>query len=125
MNRRISSRKAVRPENGQVGTFILTFVLVMAWAGASAAHGPTIEVSHDALVPKLLNLFVGTTVHFNNTVTMPGGHVIVDQSGTLKSPPLEKPGDGWHYTFEEEGTFEIYIEQHPESKARIVIVPKR
>jgi hypothetical protein len=56
---------------------------------------------------------------------MPGGHVIVDASGTIKSPPLEAPGDGWHYTFEKEGTFELHIEQHPSAKARIVIVPKR
>lgn len=93
--------------------------------GLASAHGPTIEVSHSELKPKLLNLFVGTTVHFNNTVAMPGGHVIVDESGTIKSPPLEKPGDGWHYTFDKEGTFEVYIEQHPDAKARIVVVPKR
>lgn len=89
------------------------------------AHGPTIKISHDALSPSLLNLFVGTTVHFLNTVAMPGGHVIVDEAGTLESPPLMKPGEDWHYTFEKEGTFEIYIEQHPTAKARIVIVPKR
>ena len=88
-------------------------------------HGPTIEISHDELKPSLLNLFVGTTVHFSNTVEMPGGHVIVDESGTIESPALEKPGDGWHYTFEKEGTFEIHIKQHPTAKARIVVVPKR
>ena len=92
---------------------------------AALAHGPTIEISHDELKPSLLNLFVGTTVHFSNTVEMPGGHVIVDESGTIESPALEKPGDGWHYTFEKEGTFEIHIEQHPTAKARIVVVPKR
>lgn len=92
---------------------------------AALAHGPTIEISHDELKPALLNLFVGTTVHFSNTVEMPGGHVIVDESGTIESPALEKPGDGWHYTFEKEGTFEIHIKQHPTAKARIVVVPKR
>jgi plastocyanin len=105
---------------------VLSLVLFcLAIAGVAYAHGPTIEVSHSELKPKLLNLYVGTTVHFNNTVEMPGGHVIVDASGTIKSPPLIKPGDGWHYTFEKEGTFEIYIEQHPHAKARIVVVPKR
>jgi len=89
------------------------------------AHGPTIEISHDALKPTLLNLFVGTTVHFANTVEMPGGHTIVDESGTIESPSLEKPGDGWHYTFEEVGTFEVYVREHPSAKARIVVVPKR
>jgi len=101
------------------------------------AHGPTIEISHEALSPSLLNLFVGTTVHFSNTVEMPGGHVIVikvvdvtraievDEAKAIESPALEKPGDGWHYTFEEEGRFDLYIKQHPTAKARIVVVPKR
>ncbi len=104
---------------------LLLLLLWLGVAGVASAHGPTIEVSHSELKPKLLNLFVGTTVHFSNTVEMPGGHVIVDASGTIKSPPLIKPGDGWHYTFEKEGAFEIYIEQHPEAKTRIVVVPKR
>jgi len=103
--------------------FLLFFCLGLA--GVASAHGPTIEVSHSELKPKLLNLYVGTTVHFSNTVEMPGGHVIVDASGTIKSPPLIHPGDGWHYTFDKEGTFELYIEQHPHAKARIVVVPKR
>ena len=104
------------------------------------AHGPTIEISHDALSPSLLNLYVGTTVHFSNTVEMPGGHVVVikainvtgaievdevDEAEPIESPGLEKPGDGWHYTFEAEGTFDLYIKQHPTAKARIVVVPKR
>jgi plastocyanin len=95
------------------------------------AHGPTIEISHDALSPSLLNLFVGTTVHFSNTVEMPGGHVVVINAAeaieaeSIESPGLEKPGDGWHYTFEDEGTFDLYIKQHPSAKARIVVVPKR
>jgi plastocyanin len=96
--------------------------------GDASAHGPTIKIGHDELKPSLLNLFVGTTVHFSNTVEMPGGHVLVidvDESGTIESPALEKPGDGWHYTFDREGTFEIYIKQHPTAKARIVVVPKR
>ena len=94
-------------------------------AGTASAHGPTIAVSHEELKPALLNLFIGTTVHFNNSVEMPSRHVIVDKAGTLESPPLMMPGDGWHYTFEKEGVFEIYIKQHPNAKARIVVVPKR
>jgi plastocyanin len=114
--------------------YLLVFSLVLIGLGTPgdvSAHGPTIKISHDALKPALLNLFVGTTVHFSNTVAMPGGHVVVvnademDESETVESPALEKPGDGWHYTFEKEGTFEIYIKQHPTAKARIVVVPKR
>lgn len=89
------------------------------------AHGPTIEISHSEMKPPLLNLFVGTTVHFSNTVAMPGGHVVVDEGGTLESPPLEKPGDGWHYTFEEPGTYNVFVKQHPMAKAKIVVIPKK
>lgn len=92
---------------------------------AAFAHGPTIELSHREMKPKLLNLFVGTTVHFSNTVAMPGGHVVVDEAGTIESPPLMNPGDGWHYTFESPGRFELFIRQHPEASATVVVVPKR
>jgi len=103
----------------------------------ATAHGPTIKISHGALSPALLNLYIGTTVHFSNTVEMPGGHVIViktsdvtdatkvDEEKAVEGPALEKPGDGWHYTFEDEGTFDVYVKQHPAAKARIVVVPKR
>jgi len=99
-------------------------VLMLA-AGAARAHGPTIEITHSEMKPALLNLFVGTTVHFANTVAMPGGHVVVDTEGRLESPPLEKPGDGWHYTFEEPGTYEVFLRQHPKTRARINVVPKK
>ena len=94
-------------------------------AGVAIAHGPTIEISHSELKPALLNLFAGTTVHFQNTVEMPGGHVVVDTEGRIESPALEDPGDDWHYTFEEEGVYEIFVRQHPDAKARIVVVPAK
>ena len=108
-----------------LGAVAILFALLLVPAGGALAHGPTIEISHDEMKPPLLNLFVGTTVHFVNTVAMPGGHVVVDEAGTLESPPLEKPGDDWHYTFEKAGTYEIHIQQHPKVKARIVVVPRR
>ena len=117
--------------------FVLVAALGLGIPRVALAHGPTIEIRRDELSPPLLNLFVGTTVHFSNTVEMPGGHVIVikvvdvtraievDEAKAIESPALEKPGDGWHYTFEEEGRFDLYIKQHPTAKARIVVVPKR
>lgn len=104
---------------------LLALGVLLASAGAANAHGPTIEITHQAMKPALLNLFVGTTVHFSNTVTMPGGHIVVDEGGTLESPPLEKPGDGWHYTFEKEGVYDVYLKQHPKTRARINVVPKK
>ena len=102
-----------------------TGLCLLMGAEAAGAHGPTIEIRHDEMKPPLLNLFVGTTVHFVNTVAMPGGHVIADEAGTFESPPLENPGDDWHHTFEQVGTYELFIKQHPHVKARIVVVPKR
>ena len=104
---------------------LLLVAVLSLLALPAQAHGPTIEISHSEMKPPLLNLFVGTTVHFANTVAMPGGHVVVDEAGTLESPPLEKPGDGWHYTFEEAGTYEVFVKQHPMAKARIVVIPKK
>jgi plastocyanin len=106
-------------------TLFALVLLVVSFSGAAHAHGPTVKISHSEVTPPLLNLYVGTTVHFSNTVSMPGGHIIVDEAGTLESPPLEEPGDGWHYTFENEGTYEIYVKQHPKAKMRIVVVPKK
>ena len=93
-------------------------------ASPARAHGPTVEVSAASLKPVLLNLYVGTTVHFSSTLGAPEGLVVVDQTGALKSPRLTAPGDGWHYTFDKTGTFEIHVEQHPDAKMRIVVVPK-
>ncbi|MFK7895585.1 MAG: hypothetical protein AB8G23_07095 [Myxococcota bacterium] len=106
-------------------TVFLAAAFILGIAGSAAAHGPTVKVSHGEMKPALLNLYVGTTVHFTNTVSMPGGHVVVDEGGTLESPALLEPGDGWHYTFENEGTYEIFVKQHPEAKMRIVVVTKQ
>ena len=105
---------------------LAALVLAAAFlATPAAAHGPTIELSHSEMKPALLNLFVGTTVHFANTVSMPGGHVVVDTEGRLESPALAEPGDGWHYTFEEVGTYEVFLREHPKARATINVVPKK
>jgi plastocyanin len=115
---RISGRRLV----AEIASALL-LVLVIG-ATPSFAHGPTIEITHSEMKPALLNLFVGSTVHFLNTVAMPGGHVVVDESGKIESPPLAEPGDDWHYTFEEVGTYELFIKQHPKNRAKVVIVEK-
>lgn len=113
-----SSRKQV------VLSVVLALGIALGTASTAAAHGPTVKLSHDEMTPSLLNLYVGTTVHFTNTVSMPGGHIVMDEAGTLESPALLSPGDGWHYTFEAIGTYEIFIKEHPKAKMRIVIVEK-
>ena len=115
----------MRPNDSRIRRIgLMVCLLWLASAGLAQAHGITIEINHSEMKPSLLNIYVGTTVHFTNTVSMPGGHVVVDEGGTLESPPLIEPGDDWHYTFEKPGTYELYIKQHPMAKARIVVVPK-
>ncbi len=104
---------------------VLIALCVFGLSGVASAHGPTIEITPEGLEPALLNLFVGTTVHFLNTLERPEGSVIVIESGSLESPLLVRPGDDWHYTFEEEGSFEIHLRDRPTARARIVVVPKR
>ncbi len=103
---------------------VLLGSLSLVAAFPARAHGPTVEVTAASLKPVLLNLYVGTTVHFSSTLGAPEGLVVVDQTGALKSPRLTAPGDGWHYTFDKTGTFEIHVEKHPDAKMRIVVVPK-
>ena len=104
---------------------LITCLVLMGLAAGASAHGPTIEITHTAMKPALLNLYAGSTVHFQNQQAMPGGHTVVDETGVIESPPLEKVGDGWHYTFDEVGRYEVHVAQHPSAKATIVVVPKK
>ena len=54
-----------------------------------------------------------------------GGDTVVDTSGKIESPPLEKVDEGWHYTFDEVGTFELFVKQHPMAKVRVNVVSKK
>lgn len=105
--------------------FAIAFVAVFVLAPAARAHGPTVEIGEAGLKPVLLNLFVGTTVHFANTIHAPEGLVVVDEGGSFESPRLRAPGDGWHYTFEQPGSHTIRIAGRPEATMRVVIVPRR
>ena len=107
------------------GILAVSLAVTLLSSGVARAHGPTIEMTHSEMKPALLNLFAGSTVHFLNKVEMPGGHVIVVESGQTESPPLADPGDGWHYTFEEPGTYRVFLRQHPDVDAKIHVVPKK
>ncbi len=112
-----------RWRSGLAGLLLVGAMLVGA-AGAARAHGPTVVLSEAGFKPVLLNLFEGTTVHFTNTIAGPEGVVVADEGGTFSSPPITAASDGWHYTFEKIGTFEIRIAGRPEAKLRIVVVKK-
>ena len=98
--------------------------IVLAASAPASAHGPTVDITPTGFKPLLLNLFEGTTVHFTNSVAAPEGLVVTDEAKTFASPPIAADGDGWHYSFEKIGSYEIRIEQRPEAKMRIVVVKK-
>ena len=103
---------------------LLVWLVLMGSAVAARAHGPTVVLSEAGFKPVLLNLFEGTTVHFTNTIAGPEGVVLADEGGAFSSPPITAASDGWHYTFEKIGTFEIRVAGRPEAKLRIVVVKK-
>lgn len=96
-------------------------------ASASRAHGPTVEITAEGLRPPLLNLFLGTTVHFAQTVATPEGvSVQIEREGeSVKGPVLKAPGDGWHYTFEAPGRHAVRLVERPAAMMTIVVVPER
>lgn len=98
--------------------------LVLAAAGPATAHGPTIEITAAGFEPALLNLFEGTTVHFSNTLAVPQVVVVSGESGTVTSPPIDKAGEGWHYTFEKGGAHAIHLQQRTAATMRVVVVEK-
>ncbi len=122
---RVAAGVAMGARTNRAAMTVFVVVMGALLASVSAAHGPTIKLLPGEMKPPLLNLFVGSTVHFSNTAETPSGSVVVDAGGTLESPTLRKPGDGWHYTFEVPGTFNVCIREDPDAKAKIVVIPKR
>lgn len=92
----------------------------------SSAHGPTVRITPKGLEPALLNLFLGSTVHFTNELAQSQGAIVcIDEACRVRSPVLKAPGDGWHYTFDALGSHAIRLEGKPEAAMKIVIVPKK
>ena len=118
------SGTGIAPRFAMKGILLASSLLLVAVS--ARAHGPTVEIGEAGLRPPLLNLFEGTTVHFANTISAAQGLVVlVDEAGAVRSPVLKAPGDGWHHTFEKSGRYAIRLEQRPEAKMTIVVVPKR
>ncbi|MEZ4332385.1 MAG: hypothetical protein R3F35_11560 [Myxococcota bacterium] len=107
------------------GLALMLLIGLVLGAGPALAHGPTVEIRASGLSPALLNLFEGTTVHFANTIDAPAGIVVlIDETGDLRSPVLKRPGDGWHYTFDRTGRFDVRVEGRPDWRMTIVVIAK-
>ena len=98
-------------------------LLVALLSGSSAAakgKSVMVHVGHNKLDPAEVTIGVGDRIIFHNMAAMPGGHTIVQTDGDLTSGPLEV-NDIWKHTFEEAGSYEFYIEQHPDAKTTITV----
>lgn len=93
---------------------------LFSWAGSAAAAGSMVMISHNHLEPLELTVAAGTTVEFHNTVEMPGGHTIVADDGSFKSPDLAKD-QFWSHKFEKPGRYPYHIKQHPNAKGMIIV----
>jgi plastocyanin len=96
------------------GLVLLTFSL------AALAAETTVKVSHNSLEPSMVSITAGDTVTFENTVEMPGGHTIVANDNSFKSPALAK-GQSWSHTFSKAGTYAFHVKEHPDNKGKIVV----
>lgn len=91
---------------------------LLALSGAAAAADAVVKVSHSQCDPAEITVAPGTTVEFVNTVEMPGGHTIVADDGSFKSPPLKKD-ESFTRKFDKAGKTMIHIEQHPKTTGEI------
>jgi plastocyanin len=98
----------------------ILFFLAVLVAGAALASEVTVTVGHNRLEPAEVRISAGDTVVFHNVDHMPGGHTVAAVDGSFSSPPLAED-ERWSHTFTEAGTFEIHIEQHPETKATVIV----
>jgi hypothetical protein len=82
------------------------------------AHGPTVELSADAIEPALLEIEPRQTVHFHTgsdrTLRIRG------DEDAFRSPELV-PGEGWHVPFPFSGRFEYALEHAPTVRGAIVV----
>ena len=101
------------------------FALGLASATSAAlAHGPTVRVAYSGVRPSTLSIEAGSTVHFVNSNASGGICTVVAEDGSFESPPMGR-SEGWHYTFEEPGTYRFRVKEMSGKSGTIVVAPKR
>ncbi len=96
------------------------FVFGLLVATAPALADVTVAVGHSSFDPATVTIKKGESVTFHNIHEMPGGHTVVADDGSWKSPPL-KLNEDFKKTFEASGTVKIHLEQHPKTTGEIVV----
>ena len=86
------------------------------------AHGDTIRLSYARVQPERLVVFAGTTVHFHNANQSGAPCTVIVEEAKAQSPVLGR-AEGWHYTFENAGTFSFFVEQFPSRSGKVIVTP--
>jgi plastocyanin len=94
------------------------FALLVATVPARA--DVTVAVGHSSFDPSQVKIKQGESVIFHNVQEMPGGHTVVADDGSWKSPPLALD-EKFTKRFEQSGTVKIHLEQHPQATGAIVV----
>ena len=95
-------------------------IALVAFPVWTMSANSTVQVGTNRLQPTEVSIAVGDTVTFHNQDEMFGGHTIVANDGSFKSPPLGKD-ESWSHTFDKPGTYTYHIKEHPRAKGRIVV----
>ena len=102
--------------------------MLVAWALAggllaypAAAHGPTVRVSPGRVVPTVLTIRVGETVHFHNATSSGAPVTVVADDGSFESPTLGR-AEGYHHTFESPGEVAFHLRESSRARGRVIVV---
>ena len=98
---------------------LLTF-LILGWATPALAGDAIVKIKHGKVEPAEVIVTKGDIVTFQNVDEMPGGHSIVADAGSFKSPGLS-PGEEWSHSFENLGTYPYHIGEHPDAKGKVIV----
>lgn len=100
--------------------FAVAFAFALLVASAPALADVMIAIGHGSFDPAKVKIEKGASVIFHNVQEMPGGHTVVADDGSWKSPPLALD-EKFTKRFEQSGTVGFHIEQHPQVKGEIVV----
>jgi plastocyanin len=104
----------------RVFTLLIAVAFAVLLAAVPAGADATVKVGHSSFDPAKVTIKKGESVTFHNVQEMPGGHTVVADDGSWKSPPL-KLNEEFTKRFEQSGTVKIHVEQHPKTTGEIVV----
>jgi plastocyanin len=100
--------------------FAIALAFALLFAAAPALADVTVVIGHGSFDPAQVKLEKGESVIFHNVQEMPGGHTVVADDGSWKSPALALDGK-FSKRFEQSGIVKIHLEQHPDVAGEIVV----